>query len=172
MALYFMGVFALLLVIEAAFAAWWDIPDDSLLPLFGAGAVLFLPLVLLRAARRDPRPRFEAGHKWADEHVIASSAVLAVALLLFLLVWGVVVREPWGENLASSAGAAAAVFGAMVAFSYAEEAIRRREARKRGIAPEEYEPGKLARRLGWTLACILAAYLALGFAIELSDALG
>jgi hypothetical protein len=172
MVLYLLVFFAMLVTVEAVFAAWWDLPDESFLALFAAGAVVVLPVLLLRAARRSPEPRFEAGIRWATEHVIASSAVLAIALFSFVFVWGVVVREPWGENLAWSAGGAAALLAAMVVFGYTERAIRRREARKRGIAPEDYKPGKVARRLGWTLAGIAAVYLALGLAIELSDALG
>ena len=169
MALYLLAFFAVLFAIEAAFAAWWDLPDDSLLPLFAAGAVVVLPVLLLRAVRRSPAPRFEPGGNWAREHVIASSAVLATATFVFVFLWGVLVRQQWDANLAWSAGGAGAVFVAMVVVGYVERAIRDREARKRGIRPENYKPGRLARRLGWTLAGLLAAYLAIGLAIELSD---
>ena len=152
-----------------AFAAWWDLADDSLLPLFAAGAVVVLPVLLLRAGRRSPAALFDSCGNWAREHVIASSAVLATAVFVFVFLWGVFVRQQSDADLAWSAGGAGGVFVTMVVLGYVERAIRDREARKRGIPPEDYKPGRLARRLGWTLAGLLAAYLAIGLAIELYD---
>jgi hypothetical protein len=133
-----------------------------------AGAVLLPPLLILR---RGKPPLFQEGMEWSRDHIVAASAALASGLLLFALVWGLVVRERWTENLASSAGVAGSMFVVLLAIGYVARFVRMREARKRGIAPDEYKPGKLARRAGWTLAVILGVYVTLGFLVELTDAL-
>jgi hypothetical protein len=165
---FLFGFFAVMLVLEALLAAWWDLPAESMLPFTAAGALLVAPLVILRLRRP---PLLQDGTKWSREHIVASSAVLGAAMLLFLLVWGLIVRERWTENFGWSAGGAAAVFLFMLVIGYVERSVRQHEARKRGIAPDDYRPGKRARRLLWTLAFILGVFVVLDFLVELTDAL-
>jgi hypothetical protein len=163
---YLFAVFAALLAIEALFAGWWDLPDEeSLLPLLAAAGVVFVPVLVLR--RRRPKLIY-GDREWPDSHIVAASAVLAAEIFLFLLIWGIAVREEWSENLVWSAGGAVIMFAVFVATGYLERLIRRREARKRGIAPEDYRPGKLARRIASTLAVLAAVFVALGLVTELS----
>ncbi len=55
-AIFLYAFFGALLAVEAAFAAWWDTPDESMLPLMAAGATLLAPVLVLRAVGRDPHP--------------------------------------------------------------------------------------------------------------------
>ena len=165
---YLFAFFGALLALEALFAAWWDLPEESMLPFFAAAGTLLAPLLILR---RGKPPLFRDGMEWSRERVVASSAALAAALLVFSLVWGLIVRERWTENLGWSVGGAAAAFAGLLVVGYIERYVREREACKRGVAPGDYKPGKLARRVGLTLAVILGVYIALGFLVELTDAL-
>jgi len=167
---YLFAALAVLFAIEALFAGWWDLPEeDSLLPLFAAAGVILVPVLVLR--RRKPQLIY--GDKdWSQSHIVAAAAVFSAGFFLFVLVWGILVREEWSKNFAWSAGGAMVMFAALVATGYVERLIRRREARKRGIAPEDYRPGKLARRIASTLAALWAVFVALGLVTELSYVLG
>jgi hypothetical protein len=164
---YFFAFLASVVGLEALFASWWDLDEDSLLPLMAAAGAL-VPLLYVA---RLLKPRwFRPAQEWPENRIVAWAAILAACFFVFLLVWGVLVDEPRNANIAWSAGGAAAVFAAMVIVSYVERLIRAREARKRGIAPEDYKPGKLARRTGSVVVVLLGIYLTLGLLFELSEA--
>lgn len=161
---YLLACFGAIIALEAVFAAWWEIdPDADPLPYMAAGAVVIGCVFLLRHRIRSFRG-FDM--RWSRDHVIASSGVFASAFFAFLVVWGVLVREPWRDNVLWSAGGAAAVFAALVLIGYAERIVAR-EARKRGIVIEDYKPGRIARALVWAFAGAWALFLLLGLLIEL-----
>ena len=125
------GFLAGVLAVQAILAAWWDLREESILPWLAAAAVVAVAVLALRRGRPAPFPEATA---WARERIVASSAVLAVGLLLVSLAAGIVAREPWEESLAGGAGGSAAVFAVLLALGYGDRAVRRRRARRRRLA--------------------------------------
>ena len=72
----------------------------------------------------------------------------------------------------TSAAAGALMFTMFLAGNRIERVVRGREARKRGITPDAYAPGPLARGTGLLLVIAGAEFLALVFVVDLVDALG
>ena len=160
---YLLAVFGAIVTLEAVFAAWWEIDaDEDPLPFMTAGAVVVGCLAVLR---RRVRSFYRSDMRWSRDHIIGSSGILAIGLFAFLLVWGVLVRESWRDNVVWSAGGAAVVFVALILLGYGERIVAR-EARKRGIVIEGYKPGRIARALAWAFAGACGLFLLLGLLIE------
>jgi hypothetical protein len=163
---FLFGVFGAILVLGGLFSAWWDISEDSMLPLLAAIAVLYPPLLFFGKRMRRP---FSQGTEWAGEHVLQGSLALGLSMFVFLFVWGLIERTAWLENLAWSAVAAAGVFVVVALTSSVQRRVRTRrtrKARKLGVEPTDYKPGKRVRRIG--LVVFILSYVLL-FVSELSD---
>jgi hypothetical protein len=128
----FFAFLAAVLGLEALFDSWWDLDEESLLPLMAAAGAL---VPILFVARRIKPQWFWPEREWPKNRDAASAVILAFCFFVFLLVWGALVGEPWSANVAWSAGSAAGVFAALVIVSYVERLIRRREARKAAWRP-------------------------------------
>jgi hypothetical protein len=166
------GFFAAVSVLEELFYAWWEVPEESMLPFMAAGAVLIAPLGLVRILKRGHPPRFQAGTTWGEAHPVYAAGIIAAPLLVLSLLPALFGEESWAEGVAWSLGGSGGVFLWLLAIFYLERWIRRREAGKRGIQPAEYRPGRLARGVGLGFAVLLGLFYAIGFAVELSDVLG
>src|SRR5689334_22618215 len=136
------AVFGAWILTASLLDAWWDLPEDSMLAVLVAAGVLFVPMHFMRGRIRR---RSRESTEWSHAHPVASSVVLAVGMFLFFFGWGVLVGEPWGWNALLAVAAGASMFAWFLAGNRVERLVRGREARKRGISPDAYVPGPLAR---------------------------
>lgn len=165
------GVFAVLAVLEELFYAWWDVPEESMLPFMAAGAVVIAPLGLVRILKGRQLVRFQAGTKWGEAHPVYAAGIAAAPLLVLSLFPALLGEERWAEALAWSLGGSGGLFLMLLGMGNIGRWIQLREARKRGIPPADYKLGKLARGVGFTLAALLGLFFAVVLAVELSDVL-
>ena len=166
------ATFAVVSRIERVFYRWWGVPEESLLPLMAAAAVVVVPVLLLQAINPGLRSKFKRDDPWAEDHPVKAAAIFAAPTIGLAFVPPVHGSESWAESATWAVGGSGAVFAVLVILFAATKAVRAREARKRNIEPADYKPGRLARGVVTALAVLLGLYLAIGFTIELSDVLG
>jgi hypothetical protein len=108
-------------------AAWWGLDEDeSGLPLLTAFLPFVVAVEVLRRTRDDPLERFQPGLAWASRRLVAAGAVFGAAAFVWGLATGVVVRQAWPANVATSAVLGAGCFGIVLVVGYARRAERRR----------------------------------------------
>jgi hypothetical protein len=163
------GALAVWGLIASLLQAWWNLSEDSMLAELVAAGVLFVPLY---PRRERIRRRSRESTEWTRAHPVVSSAVVGAATVLFFFGWGVLVAEPWGWNALTSIAVGALMFTALLAGNRVEWVVRRHVATKRGITPDAYVPGPLARGTGLLLVIAGAEFLALVFVVDLVDAFG
>jgi hypothetical protein len=120
------GYLAALVSLKALLAVWWVWFATS------AGATLagvagIVTVVLVANARFPTWCR--DGFTWSEQHLVQSSLILALALLAFLFVWGVIDGERFRENLSASAQGAGVIFAFALLVGYGG-----RRAQRRGLS--------------------------------------